>query len=64
MSARSRQHSVGKEYSRSAEHRRFRGQPSIELATGACVRLREDGEERVVELLDVDGWREIKRWKA
>lgn len=58
MAARSRHDS----YARSREHRTFDGQPSIELATGASVRTREDGDDRVVELLDVDGWKEIKRW--
>lgn len=57
MAARSR-HS----YLRSREHRTFDGQPSIELATGASVRTHEEGDEIVVELLDVSGWIEIKRW--
>lgn len=51
------------EYSRRAEHDVFDGQPSIERATGGLLQLREDDDERGVELLARDGWTELKRWQ-
>lgn len=63
MAARSRHHTA-KQYKRSREHRRFDGQPSIEHATGAAVRHRRDGDTLVVEILELDGWKEIKRCDA
>lgn len=39
-------------------------QPKTEHATGASLRVRElESGDRVVELLDVDGWKERKRWQ-
>lgn len=62
MAARSRHPEGGAKYDRSRTHRHFDEQPSIETAIGAAVRLRDAGDELVVELLDVDGWKELKRW--